>query len=75
MSNNDIPPGWSMIGYMVTSVSESVNKKPKSPENVLQTELEEMARYIALIEPDPQDWGEWVTYLQGQDLILPKTVS
>jgi hypothetical protein len=28
--------------------------------------LEEMARDIALIEPDPRDWGGWVIYFLDQ---------
>jgi hypothetical protein len=27
------------------------------------TALEDMARDIALIEPDPQDWAGWIMYL------------
>ncbi len=30
------------------------------------TALDELARDIALIEPDPQDWVGWVTYLLEQ---------
>jgi len=40
-----------------------VNKKYITPEDELQDALEEMARDIALIEPNPVDWGGWVSYL------------
>ena len=63
MSNNDIPPGWSMPDYMAKRVNEVLNNKPLSPEDEPADALDEMARDIALIEPDPQDWGWWVSYL------------
>jgi hypothetical protein len=47
-------------------ISELVNKKPISPEDELADALEDMARHIALIEPNPQDWGGWVIYLLDQ---------
>ena len=37
-----------------------LNKKSIRPEDELSDALEEIARDIALIEPDPQDWGGWV---------------
>ncbi len=55
-----------MPEYMAKRVSDSVNKKPKSPEDKLQKALDEMARDIALIEPDPKDWAWWVAYLQDK---------
>ena len=45
------------------NVSEALNKKSITPENELQDALDEMARDISLIEPNPQDWGWWVNYL------------
>ena len=63
MSNNDIPPGWSLSDDMVKKVSEALNKKHITPEDELQDALDEMARDIVLIEPNPVDWGGWVTYL------------
>lgn len=62
----DLPEGWSMPPAMAKRVSESVNKKPITPEDELQKALDEMARDIALIEPNPQDWGWWVTYFLEQ---------
>ena len=47
-------------------ISEVLNTKPISPEDELADALGEMARDIALIEPDPKDWGWWVTYLLEQ---------
>jgi len=51
---------------MAKRVSDSVNKKPVSPEDELQKALDEMARDIALIEPNPQDRGRWASYLLEQ---------
>ena len=52
-----------MPDYMAKRISETVNKKHVSPENELQKALDEMARDIAIIEPNPIDWGEWVVSL------------
>ena len=40
--------------------------KPITPEDKLQEALDELARDIALIEPDPKDWAGWVIYLLEQ---------
>jgi hypothetical protein len=47
-------------------ISELVNKKPYAPEDDLQEALDDLARDIALIEPNPVDWGGWVTYMLEQ---------
>ena len=61
MNNNDgVPEGWSMPDDLAKKISEVLNNKPLSPEDELQDALEDMARDIALIEPDPVDWGWWV---------------
>jgi hypothetical protein len=44
-------------------ISDVLNKKSITPEDELQAALDEMARDIALIEPNPGDWEWWVTYL------------
>lgn len=50
MDNNpDLPEGWSMPPDMAKLVSESVSKKPKSPEIIVQEALDEMERDIALL--------------------------
>jgi exoribonuclease II len=38
-------------------------QKSIRPEDAIQKALEEMARDIVMIEPDPQDWAGWVNYL------------
>jgi methionine synthase II (cobalamin-independent) len=48
---------------MAKKVREALSRKSITPEEELQTAIDEMARDIALIEPDPQDWGWWVSYL------------
>jgi hypothetical protein len=66
VNKSDLPKGWAMPDYMAKRVSDSVNKRPESPEDKLQKALDEVARDIALIEPDPKDWAWWVSYLLDQ---------
>jgi hypothetical protein len=65
-NNSDLPEGWVISDEMAKKVSEALNRKSITPEQELQDALDEMSRDIALIEPDPKDWGWWVIYLQGQ---------
>ena len=58
-----IPDSWSMPDDLANQVNKALNRKSITPEQELQDALDEMARDIALIEPDPQDWGWWVNYL------------
>jgi len=51
---------------LAKKISEVLNKKSITPEKELQDALDEMARDIALIEPNPVDWGGWVNYLLEQ---------
>ena len=44
-----------MPDHMARKVKESINRKRITPEDELQKALDEMARAIALMEPDPQD--------------------
>lgn len=48
---------------LAKKVSEALNRKSITPKDELADALDEMARDIAFIEPNPQDWGWWVTYL------------
>lgn len=67
MNNNpDLPDGWAMPDDLAKKISEVLNNKRITPEDDLVDALDEMARDIALIEPDPQDWGWWVVYLIEQ---------
>ena len=61
--NPNIPDGWSMLDDLAKKISEVLNKKSVTPEDELADALEEMARDIAHIEPNPVDRGGWVTYL------------
>ena len=65
-NNSDLPEGWAMPDSMAKRVSEVVSKKPGTPEDKLQKALDDMVRDIALTEPNPVDWGGWVTYLLEQ---------
>ena len=51
---------------LANQVNKALNRKSITPEQELQDAIDEMARDIALIEPDPQDWGWWVNYLLEQ---------
>jgi hypothetical protein len=64
--NPDVPDGWSMPDDLANQVIKALRRKSITPEQELQDALDEMARDIALIEPDPEDWGGWVTYLLEQ---------
>lgn len=64
--NPDLPEGWAMPEDLAKKISEVLNNKPIIPEDELASALDEMARDIALIEPDPQDWAGWVDYLLEQ---------
>ena len=57
------PDSWAMPDELAKRVSETLNNKRTTPEDALADALEEMARDIALIEPDPQDWGGWIELL------------
>jgi hypothetical protein len=65
-NKSDLPDGWSIPDDLAKQLIEALNKNSITPEQELQDALEEMARDIALIEPDPQDWGDWVIYLLEQ---------
>ena len=61
-----IPASWAMSDDMAKKVNETLNNKRITPEEELADALDEMARDIALIEPDPVDWAGWVVYLLEQ---------
>ena len=61
-----IPASWAMPDDLTKKVSETLNNKRITPEEELADTLEEMARDIALIEPEPRDWGGWVIFVLGQ---------
>jgi hypothetical protein len=64
--NAEIPDGWAMPDDLANQVNKALNKKPITPEQELQDALDEMARDIALIEPNPEDWGGWMQYFLEQ---------
>jgi len=56
MNNNaEIPEGWAMPDDLSKKISEVLNNKPISPGDELAVALGDMARDIALIEPNPVD--------------------
>jgi len=64
MSKNPIiPDTWGILNEQANKVREALSKKSIKPEDAVQKAIEEIARDIAIIEPDPKDWGWWVCYL------------
>jgi hypothetical protein len=59
-NDSKIPDGWAMPDDLAKRISELENQKPYAPEDDLQDALEDMVRDIALIEPNPVDWGRVV---------------
>lgn len=64
--NSVIPNGWSMPEEQADRVKDQLNRKSLNPEDALQKGLAEIARDIAIIEPDPEDWAWWISYLLEQ---------
>lgn len=64
--NPDLPPGWAMPDDLAKQMKEALNRKSISPKDENRDTLDYIGRDIALIEPDPQDWGDWVIYLLDQ---------
>ena len=61
--NPIIPDTWGIPDDQANKVREALSKKSIRPEDAVQKAVEELARDIAIIEPDPKDWGWWVGYL------------
>ena len=61
--NPKIPDTWGIPDDQAKKVREALSKKSIRPEDAVQKAIEELARDIAIIESDPQDWGWWVSYL------------
>ena len=64
--NSIIPDTWGIPDDQANKVREVLNKKSIRPEDAVKNALDEIARDIAIIEPDPEDWGWWVTHLLEQ---------
>ncbi len=61
-----IPETWGITGSQAKKVKAALNNKSTRPEDAVQKGLGEIARDIAIIEPDPSDWGWWVAFLLEQ---------
>jgi hypothetical protein len=55
--NPDLPDGWAMPDDLSKKVNKALKRRSITPEQEIQDALDEMARDIALIEPNPVDWG------------------
>jgi len=58
-----IPNTMGIPDDQANKVREALSKKSIRPEDAVQRAIDEIALDIAIIEPDPKDWGWWVTYL------------
>ena len=54
-----VESGWAIPDDLAKKVSEVLNKFSITPMDELQDELDDMARDIALLEPDPLGCGWW----------------
>ena len=61
-----IPDTWGIPENQADKVRQALRKKSTRPEDAVQKALDEIARDIAIIEPDPSDWSWWVSYLLEQ---------
>jgi hypothetical protein len=61
-----IPDTWGVPDDLAKKITEGLDKKRLTPEEELADALEEMARDLAIIEPDPFDWASWVVYFIDQ---------
>ena len=52
----------SMPEEMARKLNESINKKPITPFDDLKDMLEQTANDLTLVEPDPENWSDWVAY-------------
>ena len=64
--NPNIPDTWGIPDDQTNKVRETLSKKSVKPEDAVQKAVEDLARDIAIIEPDPEDWVWWVGYLLEQ---------
>ena len=53
--NPTIPDTWGIPDDQARKVIEALSKKSIRPEDAVQKAIEEIARDIAIIEPDPVD--------------------
>ena len=58
----EIPESWGTPPDITKKLSEFMNQKQYAPEDDLQEAIDDMARDIATLEPNPFDWGGWVIY-------------
>ena len=64
MSKYKTPPTWGMPDDLANRMGEVMNQKPQSSPLVdLMEALTQTASEIADLEPEPNDWAGWITYL------------
>ena len=63
---SDLPSGWAMSDDQANRLSENLSRKSISPERQLEKALQDIARDIAILEPNPADWEDWVVFFLYQ---------
>jgi hypothetical protein len=63
---SDLPSGWAMPDDQANRLSENLSRKSISPERQLEKALQDIARDIAILEPNPADWEDWVEFFLNQ---------
>jgi len=61
--NPNIPATWGIPDDQANQIQETLNKKSICHKDEVQKAIAELARDIAIFEPDPKDWEWWVNYL------------
>ena len=59
----ELPPGWAMPYDQAKNIRETLNKKPVSPVDELEKALKDIARDVAILEPNTLDWEGWLSLL------------
>ena len=64
MSKYKTPPTWGITDDLANKIGARMDQKPQANPLVdLMDALTQTASEIADLEPDPNDWAGWITYL------------
>ena len=64
MSKYKTPPTWGIPDDLAKRMGEVMDQKPQSSPLVdLMESITQTASEIADLEPEPNDWAGWITYL------------
>lgn len=59
----DVPEGWAVPDDVANEICKELNESQITPDEMLLDKLPDVAQDIAILEPDPKDWGWWIHYL------------